>query len=102
MSHTLARIIHGGVELCLLKTIQEMLTDRKDAVLNCLSLFIEESVLPFILYIYFEEECGGMGTMADPFRRSCESLPWMIITTHGLFCLRLVMLGQSSWFSSWP
>lgn len=53
MSHTLARIIHGGVELCLLKIIQEMLTDRKDAVLNRLSLLTEESVLPFFsIHIY--------------------------------------------------
>lgn len=50
MSYTfLARIIHGGVELCLLKIIQEMLADRNDAVLNHLSLLIEE----FCAFFFF-------------------------------------------------
>lgn len=100
MSHTfLARIIHGEVELCLLKIIQEILTDRNDAVLNHLSLLIEESGVPFFK-IYFEEGRGGMGTMADPFGRSCEPHlialdgyyhPWFILLEVGHAGAGLVM-----------
>lgn len=56
MSHTfLARIIHGGIELCLLKIFQEILTtqDRKDTLLNHLLLLIEEfCFLPFVFGVF--------------------------------------------------
>lgn len=82
MSHRfLARIIHGGVELCLLKIFQEI-TDRNQIVLNHLLLLIEELLLLgcfvllfyffFFFLSYFEDEVRRMGAIADPFGRSCD------------------------------